>query len=95
MDFASARHLAATGMLFIPSDSRIAQKKPDPQAIHREMVEALGAFQGQIPVPLVVTAPSPVFDEVYNAIANGVFSDNLKRNFVCLHGEGEIQFVPK
>jgi hypothetical protein len=92
MNLSDARHLAHTGMLFVPSDSRMASTKPDVARIHREMAEALRTPPDSVPVPTVVVAPSTAFDQVWNAIVNNVWSDDLKTNYIALHQDGEIRF---
>lgn len=90
-----ARHLAHTGMLFIPSDSLKISPKPDRHKIHREMADALKVHPSHVKVPTVVIAPSNMFDQVWNAVVRNQWSDKLKNEFVALHSEGEIEFVRK
>ncbi|MEW1679290.1 hypothetical protein AB0O47_39485 [Streptomyces noursei] len=94
MDYKDAQQLAETGLLFFPSDSRLTQK-PDRYAVHREMAEALRVHPSRVRVPTLVIAPSHVFDQVWRALGAGTWSDNLKHNYVCLHSDGEVEFVPK
>lgn len=82
-------------MLFIPSDSRMNRAKVDIQRVHAEMAEALGAQLHQVPVPLVVIAPSGIFEQVWQALVHGTWSENLKTNFTCLRSDGEVQFIRK
>lgn len=95
MDASSARHLAHTGMLFVPSDSRSIRARPDRHAVRREMADALRVPLDHVKPLTVVIAPSTLFDEVWRAIVQNNWSERLKSDFMALHGDGEIEFVPR
>lgn len=95
MDASAARQLAHTGMIFVPSDSASIRPEPNRDAVHRDMCDALGASAAHVPVPTVVVAPSRLFDDVWRALMDNIWSDRLKNDYMAVHGTGRIEFVAK